>query len=216
MSKSKRKYSKQNGEGNKPEINDRARLRSDGESRHDVFISYSVKDKDFVQILSNELKKNGRRAWVDLDDVQPSEEWLKAIHSGIESADSFIFVISPDSIASQYCNDELSHAYKHNKRQIPILRREVGKQQLPHALASYKWIDFQEKRRFRSALNSLINTLDVDLNHVREHTRILTRAIEWETKRKNRSFLLRGSDLQEAETWLAQNGANKDPKPTQL
>jgi len=51
---------------------------------------------------------------------------------------------------------------------------------------------------------------------VRAHTRLLTRAIEWNARGKNNSFVLRGEDLRSAEQWLAQAGAQKERQPTAL
>ena len=48
------------------------------------------------------------------------------------------------------------------------------------------------------------------------HTRLLTRALEWEAKGKNNSFVLRGDDLRDAELWLTEAGSGKEPKPTVL
>ena len=48
------------------------------------------------------------------------------------------------------------------------------------------------------------------------HTRLLTRAIEWNANGKNKSFVLRGDDLRSAERWLAQAGAQKERQPTAL
>src|SRR5262249_52340278 len=64
--------------------------------------------------------------------------------------------------------------------------------------------------------DTLINALDTDLDWVHAHTRLLTRAIEWENKGKSNSFVLRGEDLRSAEQWLAQAGTKKEPKPTAL
>ena len=47
------------------------------------------------------------------------------------------------------------------------------------------------------------------------HTRLLTRAKEWEKEGKDSSFVLRGKDLTEAEQWVAK-GAEKEPQPTAL
>ena len=41
------------------------------------------------------------------------------------------------------------------------------------------------------------------------------RALEWEQSERDRSFLLRGTDLKAAEGWLAE-GVGKDPGPTVL
>src|SRR5439155_20642930 len=61
-----------------------------------------------------------------------------------------------------------------------------------------------------------ISALDTDLEWVHTHTRLLTRAIEWENKGKNNSFVLRGDDLRSAERWLAEAGTQKERQPTAL
>src|SRR5262249_20623225 len=62
---------------------------------------------------------------------------------------------------------------------------------------------------------TFIKALDTDLDYVHDHTRLLTRAIEWDANSRDNSFVLRGNDLKDAEQWLIY-GAAKEPKPTQL
>lgn len=181
----------------------------------DVFISYSRKDKAFVERLFNALEADGRDAWVDWEDIPLTAEWLAEIYSAIEIADAFLFVISPDSVASEICGLELAHAVEHNKRLIPIVRRDVDPKAVPQALAALNWIFFRQGDDFDTAFASLIKALDTDLDWVRAHTRLLVRAREWEKKGRDKSFVLRGNDLQEAELWLTQ-GPTKDPQPTAL
>ncbi len=185
----------------------------------DVMISYSRKDKDFVQQLTDALKQNGREVWVDFDDIPYSAEWWQEIEAGIEGANAFIFVISPDSINSDVCRREIDHAIKHNKRLIPILRRELteaaDRKTVHPSVASRNWIFFRETDKFDDALKTLLRTLDADLSHIQLHTRLLVRAREWDGKKRRGSLLLRGDDLQEAEKWLAE-GIQRDPPPTEL
>ncbi len=61
----------------------------------------------------------------------------------------------------------------------------------------------------------MVKTLDTDLDYVKLHTRLLVRAREWETSQKMDDYLLRGKDLESAETWLAQS-TDKSPSPTAL
>ena len=68
----------------------------------DIFISYSRRDKDFVQILHRALLQSHYDTWVDWQDIAPTAEWWNEIKSGIEAAHTCIFVISPDSVASKY------------------------------------------------------------------------------------------------------------------
>ena len=182
----------------------------------EVFISYSRKDTDFVRRLDEALKSRGREAWVDWEDIRPTEEWMQAIYAAIDGADTFIFVLTPDSVTSAVCGREIAHAAAHNKRMVPIVARELNTGTAPEALAKLNYIFFRESDDFEKATDTLINALDTDLEWVRGHTRLLTRAIEWENKGKNKSFVLRGDDLRAAERWLAVASTNKEPKPTAL
>ena len=92
----------------------------------DVFISYSRKDRAFVDRLHQALEKRNLTVWVDLEGILPSAEWMVTIRGAIDEAEAVLFVISPDSIASEICGDELAHAVARNKRLIPVLRREPG------------------------------------------------------------------------------------------
>ena len=49
----------------------------------------------------------------------------------------------------------------------------------------------------------LIDALDTDLAYIREHTRLLTRAIEWHDNNRRRTNVLRVPELTAAEGWLA-------------
>jgi tetratricopeptide (TPR) repeat protein len=182
----------------------------------EVFISYSRKDKNFVRRLDGSLKSRGREAWVDWEDIRPTEEWMQAIYAAIEGADTFVFVLTPDSVASVVCGREIAHAAVHNKRMVPIVARDVNADTAPEALAKLNWIFFRESDDFEKATDALISALDTDLDWIRAHTRLLTRAIEWESKGKNNSFVLRGDDLRAAEQWLAQAPSKKEAKPTAL
>ena len=181
----------------------------------DVFISYAREDKAFVKCLFEAFEAHGREVWVDWEGIPSTAEWLAEIYAAIEAADAFVFVISPDSVASEVCGLELAHAVEHNKRLMPIVRRDVDSKAVPQALAALNWIFFRESDDFDGAFQSLIEAIATDLDWVRAHTRLLVRAVEWDSKGRDNSFVLRGNDLEEAERWLAQ-GPTKDPQPTTL
>ena len=182
----------------------------------DLFMSYSRKDKDFVRRLDESLKSRGREAWVDWEDIRPTEDFMQAIYGAIEGADTFVFVHTPDSVASVVCGREIAHAVAHNKRMVPVVARDVNADTVHEALAKLNWIFFRDSDDFEKATDTLISAFDTDLEWVHAHTRLLTRAIEWENKGKNNSFVLRGDDLRAAEQWLAQAGTEKERQPTAL
>jgi hypothetical protein len=55
----------------------------------EVFISYSRKDKEFVHRLEDELRRRGRDAWVDWEEIRALENWEETIYAAIEGADTF-------------------------------------------------------------------------------------------------------------------------------
>lgn len=186
---------------------------------NDLFISYSRHNKDFIVKLHAELLKTGRSLWVDWEDIPKAAEWWEEIKTGIESADAFVFVLSPDSARSKVCGDEVQHAIQHNKRLIPIVFQEVTDPQdraLIHPeIGEHNWIFFTDPANFDSAFADLIRALDTDLEYVREHTRLLMRASEWHNQNRESSYLLRGLDLEAAELWLTTSTA-KAPTATAL
>ncbi|MEM7066524.1 MAG: TIR domain-containing protein [Cyanobacteria bacterium P01_B01_bin.77] len=182
----------------------------------DVFISYSRKDKAFVQVLNQALADSKYEAWVDWENIPLTADWWEEIKAGIEGADTFIFVISPDSIASKVCGQEIDHAVDNNKRLLPIVYREGFDMSLVRpALGKHNWLFFKKENDFDQAFASLVETLNIDLAHVKEHTRLLVKALEWEKKKQRTDLLLRGQELEEVIQWLTQN-AEKEPRSTQL
>ena len=91
----------------------------------DVFISYSRKDGDFAKRLMNALTASGRDVWVDWEDIPRAADWLTEIFAGLEAADTFVFIVSQNSLTSEICNQELQHARQHNKRIIPLILQEI-------------------------------------------------------------------------------------------
>jgi WD40 repeat protein len=179
-----------------------------------VFISYSRKDKAFAEKLNIALQEIGLGSWIDWIDIPPTADWWDQIEKGIESADAFLFLLSPESVVSEVCGREINHAVKNGKRLIPLIARDVNSQDVNAALRKLNWIYFREQDNFETSLRKLEAGIKTDLGWVESHRRLQVRAIEWE-KRKDPSLLLRGKDLRDAEEQLA-NAGQKDPQPTDL
>jgi len=170
----------------------------------DVFISYSRRDIDFVRHLFDQLKARDRDAWAD---------WLAEIYRGIEAANTFLFVISPDSVTSEICTLEIGHAVKHNKRLVPVVWKDAD--DVHQAMSAHNWVFLRQEDDFEANFELLVDALDTDLEYVKEHTRLLTRAIEWDQKYQKNSGELRDQELLVAEAWLAVSGL-KEPSATDL
>ena len=184
-------------------------------SRFDVFISYSRDDDAFVRRLYDVLNERERSAWVDWKGIPPTADWMAEVFAAIESADNFIFVLSKASLDSEVCSREVEHAVKCRKRLVPLVWREIDDAKVPDELRRLNWIICRNDNDFPHASASLLEALTVNLEWVREHTRLLVRAVDWRDGGADASLLLRGSDLKDAEQWLAQ-GVDEEPKPTEL
>src|SRR5215510_3048937 len=167
-----------------------------------VFISYSRRDKAFVKKLNATLDQAGVQAWVDWEGIELASDWMETISSAIRGTDAMLFVISPDSLKSKVCADELELCLQLNKKLIPVLYREPEKRSKMHKhLAATNWVYMRREDKFKETLPKLIELINTDLTWVRQHTKLLGQASEWDLKKRNNSFLLNGTELQEAEHW---------------
>ena len=184
----------------------------------DVFVSYSRADSDFVRNLNNALQTQGKTTWFDQENIDPGADFQQEIYRGIATSDNFLFVISPSSVSSPYCNDEVDYACKLNKRIITVLHRLVDPADLHPKLAQVQWIDFnQHEGEFYPNFSQVIRTIEYDREHVRNHTKWSQRALEWEQRDRTEDLLLRGSELTLANTWFeAQAELSKQPAATSL
>jgi WD40 repeat protein len=179
-----------------------------------TFISYSRADRAFVQRLHEALTGHGMSVWVDFEDIPPTAEWLGELYSGIERAASFLFVISPDSVASEMCQVEVLHALKHGKRIVPILRRPAAIGPPLEAIGKAQWIEAQDDGAFEVALATILHALHTDLEWLEAHTRLVIRAAQWKAAGGGRSGLLHGSELRWAEDWLERGAELGQPTIT--
>lgn len=182
----------------------------------DVFVSYSRLDGEFVERLARSLAEREREVWVDVRAIEDGELFPAAIRSAIEQSNGFVFVITPDSVASRFCEQEVEYARELHKRIVPVLRVPVPDESLPVEVRDRNWIPFQDDSRFEESLERLLAACDRDIEHAKAHTRWLVRALEWDGAGRDRGFLLRGSELTAIEDWLARCRPASDPQPTEV
>jgi WD40 repeat protein len=167
-----------------------------------------------VSRLKESLEARDRNIWIDSDDIPPGAPWRRELGTGIEAADAFVFVISPDSVASTECAEELRRATELGKRLIPVLFRAAA--DVPAALASVQYIDASGGGDLDPTVDQVEQAIDTDADWVHAHTQWLARALRWEERGRDRSSLLRGGELDAAEAWLAGQAEGKKPPPTPL
>ncbi len=186
----------------------------------DVFISYRRKDVDFVRQLYESLKAKKLEVWIDWEDILPgSVDFTEDIQKGIEGANSFVAVLTPEYLQSEYCLNELKYAVENRKHLLPVVLRTFDDNTTPPSISHINWIYFCDHAgnifRYDDAVDKLHLALTTDQMYIRAHTQLLIRAREWDAHGRADGFLLSGEALQEAQNFLAQS-VNKEPKPTDL
>lgn len=181
-----------------------------------LFISYSRKDIEFAKRLTESFAAQNMEAWVDWQDIPPSVDWMKEIQMGIERADIFLFIVSPDAIRSEVCAQEVSHAVLNGKRIIPVIAREFDSTNAPATITHLNWIFFSRPDdNYETAFEKLMTAVHTDYDWVQAHRRLQVKALDWVKGQNETSYLLRGRELKDAEAQLLVNG-QKSPHPTDL
>src|SRR5512138_1456454 len=179
-----------------------------------LFVSYSRRDSVVARKLIESFRSIEQEVWVDWESIPPASDWLEQIFRGIEEADAFIFLISPDSIASEVCKVEIGRAAQNNKRIIPIVLRDVNPKDTIETIRKLNWTFMRDGDVFEEGLAKVKTAIELDLDWLEEHRRLQVRALEWHRK-KDPSLLLRGRDLRNARHMM-QTYTSKDPIPTEL
>lgn len=177
--------------------------------RYDAFVSYAREDHAVVERLRAALEERGKTVWVDVRDIVVGADWRDRITRGIEACTAFVFVLSPDSLSSEPCRAELDQAAALNKLIVPVYCRDTAGLEPPSEVRDRQWVFLRSSDSFTQGLERLVEALETDLQWRDQHTRLAGRTREWLDSNRDSSFLLRGSDLGDAETWLAQQARHK-------
>jgi TPR repeat protein len=199
-------------QASRPDTPERGRLR--------VFISYSRDDLKFADQLDAALDTYGFECLIDRHGISGGEDWKRRLGKLISEADTVIFVLSPDSARSEICDWEVEEAVRLNKRILPIICRPLEGANPPARLRDRNYIFFYDELKlpgsgFGTGLANLIAALNTDFDWLREHTRYLQRATEWDSRGRPANRLLSGDDIAEAKAWAMRRPKNA-PEPTAL
>jgi hypothetical protein len=123
-----------------------------------IFISYSRKDKQFVERLTKDLNNQGVDVWIDVQQISPGAMWQDEIRKGIESSGIFVIVLSSNYTSSSWASFELAIAT--GKRILPLKIEEPISEKIPNIITSLQWIDFTED--YNAGIGQLINSIPKD------------------------------------------------------
>src|SRR5277367_737842 len=100
-------------------------------SSHEVFLSHSSKDKEFVKELYRRLKRDGVRCFFDIESIGWGDNWVRALERAIDECRYVVFVLSPDFCKSEWVEVERTSSIADDpsglKRKLrPLMLRDCG------------------------------------------------------------------------------------------
>ncbi len=112
------------------------------ENRHDVFISYSTKNKNVADAIVANFEQNGIRCWYAPRDIMPGQEWVSAIKEGLKAATVFVLIYTDESNQSRQVMNEVALAFNGGKTIVPFrLTESQMNDELEYYLTRVHWMD---------------------------------------------------------------------------
>jgi hypothetical protein len=84
---------------------------------YSCFISYSTKDREFVDRLYADLQNKGVRCWFAPHDMRAGQKIHEQIDRAIQVHDRLLLVLSENSLGSEWVNTEIAKARKREVRE---------------------------------------------------------------------------------------------------
>jgi hypothetical protein len=109
---------------------------------HDVFISYSSKDKPVADRVCHALEAQGERCWIAPRDIPYGADWQEAIMSALAEASAMVLVFTGNTNESAHVRREVSAALEAGAIVIPLRTEEATPQgALRYNLINLHWMD---------------------------------------------------------------------------
>ena len=118
-----------------------------------LFISYARVDKPYCVQIADTL--DAHETWFD-QRLYAGQKWWKEILKRLEWCEGFVYLLSPDSVASDYCRQEYTIAKESGRKVFPVLITELTP--IPEELQSIHYADLSHGLT-PDAVKSLLNAI---------------------------------------------------------
>lgn len=132
-----------------------------------VFISHSSKDIDIAKTICSFLESHNIKCWIAPRDITPGASYPSEITKGIKGCETFLVILTKNSVCSPHVNTETDIAFNSNKRIVPFFTDsvELG-DSMSYYLARKQWIIGYDN--MKQALDELLKCLNPAEEHVVE------------------------------------------------
>ncbi len=125
-----------------------------------VFISYSHADKPLAKTLANGLGERDFRVWVDEGEIRVGDSLVDKVTDAIDRVDFVVAIVSEASVASPWCQKELSLAMTGEiaKQGITVLPCRVDDVVMPATLKDKKYQEL-DRENLEDAVSNLVRDM---------------------------------------------------------
>lgn len=180
----------------------------------DIFFIYHPDDIAVVRRIAAQLKALGSRCRFEDDEFSGRAIDIGLLKTDVLRSHAVGIVLSPQSAASQVCNELIQHAVTNSKRIVSlILDEDIGVEVHP-SVADNPYVFFRQQDHLADRVEEVRHYVAVDYE-VRLHTALLVAADRWQRSGRRPSQLLPPERVAEARQWLA-NDTLRTFKPSPL
>lgn len=186
------------------------------ESEHffDIFFIYHPDDIVVLRRIAAQLKALGSDCRFEDDEFSGGAVDIGLLKADVLRSHAVGIVLSPESAASQLCNELIQHAVTNSKRIVSLILDDDIDVEVHPAVADHPFVYFREQDHLADRVEDLRHKMAVDYE-VKLHTELLVAADRWQRRGRRPSQLLPAERVAEARQWLA-NDALRTIKPSAL
>ena len=117
-------------------------MATESQLTHEVFISYSSKDKQWADAACAVLERHRIRCWVAPRDITPGTEWGASIISGLDASKIMVLIFSTHANQSARVRREVERSIGKGLIVLPFRIEDVNPAgAMEYALSNTHWLD---------------------------------------------------------------------------
>lgn len=108
-----------------------------------IFLSYSHRDKKWVDEFVQKLQAVGVNVWFDQKEIRAGDTLREILEEGLRQSHSIIMILSPESISSSNLSFELGAALGMGIRIIPIVDKDIPPSAIPGPIRHIRYLPME-------------------------------------------------------------------------
>lgn len=148
-----------------------------------IFISYSHKDKGFVEKLGKALVYNKHNIWIDEWELNVGDSIINRIQETISKSEGLLVVLSKNSVESEWCKKEITSGLLREleEKQVVVMPLLLDDCEIPLFLRDKLYADFRENftSGLRRTLEAISKVANPNLKRRDENDAITDWSIDW-------------------------------------